>query len=105
MEKLKALVVVATMTVMGASASLAQTSTDLKDLHQAIEALTESQKAIRQDLQEIKNLLRARPTPAPAAPAPAGDEDLQNVMLSVDGAAFKGEKNARLTLIDFTDYQ
>ena len=26
-------------------------------------------------------------------------------VLSVDGAPFKGDKNAKLTLVDFTDYQ
>jgi len=100
MGKLRVWVVLTTLTLMGASASLAQTSQELADLRQAIEALTKSQKVIQQDLQEIKNLLRARPTQAPS-----GDEDLQNVTLSIDGSPFKGEKNAQLVLIDFTDYQ
>ena len=105
MEKVKIWVLLATMALMGTSPSFAQTSKELEDLRQAIEALQEGQKAIQQDLQEIKNLLRARPAQVPAAQAPSGDEELQNVILSINGTPFKGERNARLTLIDFTDYQ
>jgi hypothetical protein len=50
----------------------------------------------QKELQEIKSLLRARPTAA----APA-----QEAVVSVDGAPFKGKKDARVTLVDFTDYQ
>lgn len=103
MEKLKVWVMLLTIAVIGVSPSLAQTGKELEELRQVIDALQEGQKAIQRDLQEIKNLLRTRP--APAAQAPSGDEDLPNVMLSIDGTPFKGEKNARLTLIDFTDYQ
>jgi len=66
-----------------------------KALKDNVEALKEKQTSIQRDLQEIKGLLRQRPTSA----APA-----QVVVLSVDGAPFKGKKDARVTLIDFTDY-
>jgi transcription elongation GreA/GreB family factor len=62
-----------------------------------IEALREGQAAIQKELQEIKNLLRARSAAAPAEP--------QNVVLNVEGAPFKGEKRAKVTLVDFSDYQ
>jgi len=76
----------------------AQPSEELKTISKEIEALKEGQAAIQKDLQEIKNLLRARPAPAPPA-------EPQNIVLSVDGAPFKGEKHAKVTLIDFSDYQ
>ena len=75
----------------------AQPSEDMKNLRKEIDALKEGQKAIQSDLQEIKNLLRARPT---AAAAPT-----QEAVVSVDGAPFKGSKTAKVTLVEFTDYQ
>ena len=36
--------------------------------------------------------------PSAAGPSP-------EAVLSVDGAPFKGDKNAKLTLVEFTDYQ
>ena len=75
----------------------AQSSEELKALRKEIESLKEGQRTMQKDLQEIKTLLRARPPSPPAEP--------QNVVLNVDGAPFKGEKTAKLTLIDFSDFQ
>ena len=49
-----------------------------------------------QKTRKIKNLLRAATTAA----GPAAE-----VVVSVDGAPSKGNKNAKLTLVEFTDYQ
>ena len=76
---------------------IAQTAGELRALRKDIEALKEGQAAIQKELQEIKTLLRTRPAAAPAEP--------QNVVLSVEGAPFKGDKRAKVTLIDFSDYQ
>lgn len=97
MKKLTALAVLTGLTFLSTPPGFAQSSKDLKALNKEIEALKEGQKAIQKDLQEIKTLLRSRPTAAPAVP--------QNVVLNVDGAPFKGEKNAKLTMVEFTDYQ
>jgi protein-disulfide isomerase len=68
-------------------------STD--DLKKDIEALKEGQKAIQKDVQEIKALLqRAQPAPPP-----------QNVNLELGKSPFKGERTAKLTLVEFSDYQ
>ncbi len=77
--------------------AFAQSSEELKALRKEIEELKEGQKAIQKELGAIKGLLRARQAPRRAAPT--------NVVLSVDGAPFKGDKSAKLTLIDFSDYQ
>jgi len=76
-----------------------KTSEILRALGKDLEALKEGQQALHKDLQDIKTLLQARPAAAavPAAPPAA--------VLSVDGAPFKGEQTAKLTLIEFTDFQ
>ncbi len=75
-------------------------SEGVNDLKEEIEALKEGQKAIQKELQEIKSLLRARQAPAPA-PAPPHRE----FVLDLGGSPFKGDENAKLTLVEFTDYQ
>jgi type II secretory pathway component PulM len=98
MKRLATLAAIAALILLGAQPGLTQApSDDLKTVRKEIEALREGQAAIQKDLQEIKNLLRARPAAAPAEP--------QNIVLSVEGAPFKGDKLAKVTLIDFSDYQ
>jgi len=66
------------------------------DLKKDIEALKEGQKAIQKDLQEIKALLqKAQPPPPPP----------QNVVLDLGKSPVKGERTAKLTLVEFSDYQ
>ncbi len=71
---------------------------EVNDLKREIEALKEGQKAIQKEIQEIKTLLRTRQAPA-QAPAP------REFVLDIDGNPFKGKGNAKLTLVEFTDYQ
>ena len=97
MSNLTTLVVSATLAVFSTPLVFAQASPDLKGLSKEIQALKEGQSAIQKDLEEIKTLLRSRPAAAPAAP--------QNPVISVEGAQFKGEKTAKLTLIEFSDFQ
>lgn len=97
MKKFAALAALAALTFFDIHPGFAQSSQELKALRAEIEALKEGQKAMQQDLQEIKTLLRTRPAAAPAAP--------ENPVISVDGAQFKGEKTAKLTLIEFSDFQ
>ncbi len=65
------------------------------DLKKDIEAIKEGQKAIQKDIQEIKALLQKA---QPAAPP-------QNVVLELGKSPFKGESKAKLTLVEFSDYQ
>ena len=69
--------------------------TSIEDLKKQIEALTQSVKAMQKDLQEIKTLLQSR---VPAAPP-------QKVDLDLGGRSAQGENTAKLTLIEFSDYQ
>lgn len=75
------------------SAQQAPTTTELKKDIEALKA------AIQKDLQEIKTLLQTRPA-APAAAAVA-----QNVVLDVGNNPSQGARTAKLTLVEFSDYQ
>ncbi|MFQ5902497.1 MAG: hypothetical protein ACE5JO_02290 [Candidatus Binatia bacterium] len=74
---------------------LAQPADDLKALQEEIEALKEGQKRIQKELETIKNFLRRRQAPRPFQP----------VVISIDDDPFKGDEDAKVTLLDFSDYQ
>ena len=69
------------------------------DLQQEIEALKKGQQAIQKELQELKQLLQARRPARPAAP------DVRGAVFNLRDNPIKGEQTAKLTLIEFTDYQ
>lgn len=76
---------------LAAPAARAQGADDIRALRQEMEA-------IRKDLEEIKALLRGRVAGAP----PAAPRD---VTLRVEGVPAKGDSGARVTLVEFSDYQ
>ena len=82
---------------LGAQSALAQTPADFDALKKQVDALKEGQAALQKELQQIKALLAARPAAPPAPPSEA--------IVKIDGAPFKGKKDARVTIVDFTDYQ
>jgi protein-disulfide isomerase len=75
----------------------AQQQSTPEELKREIEALKAEMKAVQKDLQEIKTLLA--PLRAQQPPQP------QNVVLDLGNRPFRGERTARLTLVEFTDYQ
>ena len=77
------------------------TMKELQALRRDVEGLKAGQQGLQKDLQEIKTLLQNRPAGGPGG-APAVP---QNVVFDLDGAQVKGEKNAKLVLVEFTDYQ
>jgi hypothetical protein len=97
-----AAMVVASITLWAYDA-MAQSASEIQTMKKDIDALKAGQSAIQKDLQEIKALLlRSRPVvAAPAAPPPPPHEATVNI----EGAPFKGKKDAKVTLVDFTDYQ
>lgn len=117
MKKIVSLAALIALSLFCTDSGFSQTSKELSELRREIEALKAGQLAIQKDLAEIKNLIlqrelqtikemlqgRQAPTAAPAqaqAPAPSPE-----IVLSIDGAAVKGDKNAKVTLVEFTDYQ
>lgn len=70
------------------------------DLAKQIEELKKGQAEIRAELKEIRNLLQERQAPArPAGPDVAGK------VFDLGDNPVKGASTARLTLVEFTDYQ
>src|SRR5215213_6696082 len=70
---------------------------ELKALRQEIESLKDDVKAMRTDLQDIKQMLQARAN-GPAQPA-------QPARISAGTLPALGSQDARVVLIDFSDYQ
>jgi protein-disulfide isomerase len=75
--------------------ALAQSGDRLRALQTEVEGLKQRQLTVEKELQEIKALLRGR----------AAAAEPQNVVLGVDGHPAKGDAGARVTLIEFSDYQ
>ncbi len=92
-----AVALVATLLLLcGGTLTPAVAEEGIESLRNDIEALKAGQKAIRDDLQAIKGMLRPQ---APARPA------LQNVTVNTDDDPYRGDKNAPLTIVEFSDYQ
>ncbi len=72
---------------------LAQSTGEYRSLHQEIDFLRDGQKAIQKDLDFIKSILTGRQL------------TLENVVVSTDGAPFRGDERAKVTIIEFSDYQ
>ena len=79
---------------------LASPSTAFAQSDEELKALRKEMEGLRRELQEIKALLRGRPLAA----APAG-QAASNVAVSIKDEPFKGQKDAPLTLVEFSDYQ
>jgi protein-disulfide isomerase len=75
----------------------AASNDETASLKNEIEALKRGQVEMQRELQEIKNVLRSL---APSAP-PA----FEGVVLNVKGDPFKGKLDAKVTVIEFSDYQ
>jgi protein-disulfide isomerase len=95
---IKRLSVLGALCLLAVPAALAQTSSN-DDLTSAIRSLSESNKAILQELQEIRKLLATQQAPRPVADALPKDP----VNISKD--PFKGQANAKVALIEFSDFQ
>ena len=111
MKKLTGPVIVLALLLFAARSGAAQSSAQVEalerenealrgvlTLQKEIEALREGQRSMQKDLEEIKTLLRSRPAAAQPAVPP-------NLALNIAGEPLHGEQTARLTLIEFTDYQ
>lgn len=69
------------------------------DVRQEIETLKQGQEDIRKQLQEIKGLLQRR------RPARRQAPNVRGMVFNLGDNPAKGAQTAKLTLIEFTDYQ
>jgi len=99
MKKLAATAVIVILTLFFTNRGFGQTDEELKSLREEIKALKESQAAIQKDLQEIKNFLRTRLAQPQAPPT------FKEAVVSIDAGHVKGDKDAKLVMIDFSEYQ
>ena len=87
------------LTIGSPQPAFPQGGDDIKALMKEVEALKEGQTAIQRELQDLKTLLQGLRQPAARLAEP------HNVVLSVDGAPSMGNGDAKITLIEFSDYQ
>lgn len=100
MKRFASICAIALLALCVAPALLAQES-DV-DLRSDIEDLKRGQQHIQEQLQEIRKLIAARPAAAPSAPRGPNVADKE---FDLADNAVEGQVSARLTLIEFTDYQ
>jgi hypothetical protein len=74
------------------------------EIQKQLEALKKGQEEIRQELDEIKKLLQARPPMAQPVVQPP-QPNVKDVSFDISGNPVKGASSASLILIEFTDYQ
>lgn len=99
-KKLPAIVVGTLLLTLGCASSTfaqkqSQADEELKALKTEIESVKAGQVAIQKQLQEITALLKSRPV----AGAP------RDIVLDIAGVPVKGEQNAKVVLIEFSDFQ
>jgi hypothetical protein len=92
-----ALVFVLGLTLLyGVQPAFSQTRDDYRALKKEIDGL-------KKDIQDLKDLLGSKPAAA-AAPTPPARE-IKDALINIKGAPIKGDKNAKLVFIEFSDYQ
>jgi protein-disulfide isomerase len=70
---------------------------------QQLVSIRNDQRLIREDVAELKRLVGSRPSNQAAAAAPVAAE--AQPMVAVADARFKGDAAAKVTLVEFSDYQ
>lgn len=87
--------------VVTSSPAGAQGQQEIQELRKQIDALAAGQAAIQKQLEELTAWMRARP----AAPPAAAPTVPSNLTLATSGAPAKGSRTAKVTIIEFSDYQ
>ncbi len=82
--------------LFGSQIAVTQSQTDLEAIKKELKDLKKNQQSLQREVETLKKAMRGRRR-SPAAFKP--------VVLNVGGDPYKGNLNAKLTLIDFSDYQ
>ena len=88
------LLVVCALVALQPHVAAAQDAARLETLQQEVRALRESQKNLEAELETIRKLVVDRNT-----------SQAQDVVISVEGSPFKGQSGAKVTVVEFSDYQ
>jgi protein-disulfide isomerase len=83
--------------VLAAAPAAPAQSPEITTLQADVAALKKQLEGVQRELQELKGLLRER------AGAPANE--FRSMVMTVGDGPFKGAADARVTLVEFTDYQ
>ena len=72
-----------------------QSAEEFKAPKDEVKSLKDGQDGIKKDIQDIKAQRKVKPAPAV----------FKETVVNVDGDPFKGSKDAKVALIEFSDYQ
>ena len=97
MKTFTVLVAAITLLLFASTNGFTQQNKDLQQLKKQVESLKQGQAEMQRELKEIKSLLQALQQSISSKP--------REVVLNVENLPFKGEQNARLTIVEFSDYQ
>ncbi len=78
--------------------AFSQTAEEFKSRQKEINELKESQTGLKKEIQDLKKIVGSKPAAAPA-------RVIKDAIINIKGAPIKGDKNAKLVLIEFSDYQ
>ena len=96
MHRIAAIMSIVALLVAAAAPPASAQSAELSTLQADVTKLKQDLEAVQRDLQEIKALLRR---------AGAMPEEFKSIALGLGDGPFKGAPDARVTLVEFTDYQ
>lgn len=91
----QAVIVMLALVFFHVQTGFAQTSDEIKAMQAEIKTLKEGQAAMQKDLQEIKKLVQTKQAPPP----------FKETIINIQDAPTKGDKTAKLVLMEFSDYQ
>jgi prefoldin subunit 5 len=102
MKKYLGCLVLSLTLFLGVQPVFAQANMEYQLLKKEIESLKQGQAGLKQDLQDIKKLIQN----IKQAPSGGGGGDVfKEAMINIKGAPIKGDKKAKLVLMEFSDYQ
>ena len=72
-----------------------------------VQALKKEVEGLRKDIQDLRKVVAPQPAtaPQPAVAAAAPAPEIKDAIINIKGAPIKGDKNAKLVFIEFSDYQ
>ena len=83
--------------LFGSQIAVTQSQGDLEAIRKELEDLKKNQQNLQRELETLKKAVRGRSRRTASAFKP--------VVIDVGNDPYKGDLNAKLTLIDFSDYQ